>query len=177
MADFNQAVQILLKQEGGFSDDPNDPGGATNYGISLRFLRAEGLLNNMDFDHDGDVDADDMRLLPRDVTVNIYLTRWWEKYGYGSILNQDVANKLLSFSVNMGAHQAHKLIQRALRATGRSVQDDGILGPNTLSAITGADSLLLAPFRSEAAGFYRLVAALHPAQAGELSGWLNRAYS
>ena len=71
-----------------------------------------------------------------------------------------------------------KLIQRALRAAGEQVAEDGIIGPITLSAINKADPTdLLAALKSEAAGLYRLIAQANPSQQKFINGWLNRAYA
>ncbi len=73
---------------------------------------------------------------------------------------------------------AHRLIQRALRSAGRDVIEDGLLGPKTIAAINAVDvSDLLAALKSEAAGYYRSIAASNPKQRKFLKGWLNRAYS
>jgi lysozyme family protein len=64
-----------------------------------------------------------------------------------------------------------------LRSVGINVQEDGLLGPVTLSATNNADTnALLAAIKSEAAGYYRLIAAKNPSQQKFLNGWLNRAY-
>jgi lysozyme family protein len=76
----------------------------------------------------------------------------------------------------MGIGQANKLIQRALRATGTQVTEDGIIEPLTLKAINKADPTdLLAALKSESAGYYRLIANLNPSQKRFIQGWLNRA--
>jgi lysozyme family protein len=73
---------------------------------------------------------------------------------------------LFDLAVNTGILQANKLIQRALRSTGVSVTEDGIIGPVTLAAL-----------KSEAAGYYRLIANINPSQLTFINGWLRRAYS
>lgn len=178
MADFGAAAAFLLPLEGGFVDHPSDPGGATHYGVSLRFLQKEyGLA--FDLDHDGDVDGADVRLLSRADAERIYREKWWERYGYGSVADQEIANRLLSFAVNAGHAQAVKLLQRACRACGWTLKDDGVLGPATLKAVnTVRPESLLPSLRSEAAGFYRVLATMHPEWERDfLSGWLNRAYA
>lgn len=178
MTHFSEAINVVLKHEGGFSDDPNDPGGATNYGISLRYLRTVGDLDgdgylDGDFDHDGDVDAEDIRRMSMQNAVSIYKSQWWDRYGYESINSQDVATKVFDLAVNMGARQAHIIVQRALRAVGKVVKEDGVIGPVTMAAINNYQSMMLLPaIRSEAAGFYRSLN-----KPKYIEGWLNRAYS
>lgn len=174
MANFAAAIPHVLAHEGGFVNDPKDPGGATNYGISLRWLSTQGLLG--DFDADGDVDADDIRKMTRAQATEIYRTKWWNAYGYGSIDSQAVATKVFDLSVNMGPKQAHKLLQRALNRLGQPLTADGILGPKTLRATNQAkEHVLLAHLRDEAGNFYTDLANRRPELSKFLRGWLRRA--
>lgn len=188
MSQFEPAVKILLSQEGKLTDDKNDPGGITNFGVSLRFLRSlavkdvDGFLIG-DIDKDGDVDADDIRKMSIEQASEIYRTQWWDRYQYGSIIDQDIANKLLSLSVNMGGPAAHRVAQRALRSLHINIQDDGILGPITKRLLNvwsspGATepNCLLCCIRSEAAGYYRTLVTGNRNFTIYLNGWLNRAY-
>lgn len=176
MALFEPAIEIVLRHEGGFVDHPADPGGATNWGISLRFLVREGI--DLDLDADGDLDADDIRLMPRETAIKIYRERIWDRFGYAQIAGQELATKVFDLAVNMGAAQSHKCLQRACWAAGAAIDDDGILGPVTLAAANKLPpAAVLAALRSEAAGFYRLLAATRPSLAVFLTGWLRRAYS
>lgn len=183
MADFKKAIGPTLVFEGGYTNDPNDPGGATNFGISLRFLRDANEYELGDIDKDGDIDANDVKQLTVDRAIQIYKKHFWDKYNYGLLHDQDIANKLFDMTVNMGPSQSHKIAQRALRAVGiKGVVDDGILGPRSLEAIQRVytDDLevaYLAAVRSEQAGFYRVLAATKPSLGKFLNGWLNRAYS
>lgn len=179
---FRSAVDFLLTHEGGLVDDRADPGGVTNYGVSLRFARSTGDLDgdgrlDLDIDGDGDVDAEDIRRMTRDDAADVYWLHWWNRYDYGS-LHLTLATKLLDLSVNMGSAQAHKVVQRAARAHGHPLVDDGQLGPKSravLSSISSSD--FLPAVRSEAAGFYRGLVVLRPLSSKYLSGWLNRAYA
>ena len=166
---FEVAVQATLDHEGGYVDHPSDPGGATKYGISLRFLRDIGV----DIDRDGDVDADDIRGLTRQQAKLLYFRQFWQKNRYGSFPSHEIAAKVFDLSVNMGPRQAHKILQRALRACGEPIADDGIVGPRTMAALNSApDHCVLSAIRSEAAGFYRYL------RKPEFErGWLRRAYS
>jgi lysozyme family protein len=94
-----------------------------------------------------------------------------------------VAVKVFDLAVNVGPRQAHRLLQRALRACGRDVAEDGVIGPETLGAIAGVAGAGESPFaivaslRSEAAGFYRTLIARRPLLAVFERGWLRRAYA
>ena len=77
------------------------------------------------------------------------------------------------------AAQAHRIVQRALRAVGIPVKEDGVLGPVTRRAINDADRTfpLIVAMRCEAAGVYRLIVQRKPHLEVFLQGWLRRAYS
>ncbi len=90
----------------------------------------------------------------------------------------NLATKVFDLAVNMVSNWAHQLVQRALRATGQDIFEDGILGPMTLAAINKAYlSDLFAALKSEAAGYYRTLAATKPKRANFLKGLLKRAYA
>jgi len=179
MSNFDTAILTVLEHEGVFVNDAHDPGGATKYGVSLQWLQSIGDLDNDgfldgDFDHDGDVDVEDIKKLQKDDAIKLYRLHWWNKFQYEKIINQSLATKTFDFAVNMGSKQSHKCLQRAVRAAaGIRLIDDGILGTQSLQAINNINPLILiAAYRSEAAGFYR---ALNKPR--YIDGWLNRAYS
>lgn len=180
MTDLRErAIETVLAHEGwgAYTDDPDDPGGPTRWGISLRFLRAQGLLAG-DVDGDGDIDADDVKALTREQAIDLFGGEFWDRYHYNSLFNDGVAIKTFDFAVNMGPKPAHRCLQRALRALKVVVVDDGILGPKTQAAVnTVHGPTLLIALRSEAAGFYRGLVAGDPVFEKYIKGWLNRAYS
>lgn len=180
---FQHALDVVLAHEGGFVNDPVDPGGATNWGISLRWLARAGELDlngdglaDGDLDLDGDVDVDDIRAMTRDDAAFFYRAHWWDRHDYGA-LHLTVATKVFDLAVNMGSPQAHKLLQRACRACGKEIADDGIIGPVTRATVAGIPpEMLIPPLREAAAGFYRQLIALRPQLAKYERGWLKRAY-
>lgn len=180
-SNFDHAVALVLQHEGGFVNHRADPGGATNYGISLRWLHAQGELDGIedfDFDQDGDVDADDIRAMSVQDARDLYYRYWWQKYNYKLILDMDIATKVFDTAVNMGGKQAHKLIQRACRADGQLLADDGALGPKSIKGINACDPrILLGAMRTECKHYYLGLIRNKPELATFENGWLVRAYS
>lgn len=194
MSNFSKAIKNTLKFEGGLVNNPNDPGGVTNFGISLRWavseMKAAGddLSDLLDVDDDGDMDADDIRALDEVTATQIYRVGFWDRYKYDNIVAHPVSEKIFDMTVNMGPRQSHRNLQRALRSVGEMVVDDGIMGPRTRSSTNRAHSAcLVAAMRSEQAGFYRMLIARNNSLRKEgihvpdfrvfKDGWLRRAYS
>jgi len=183
---FKQAFDALMEHEGGFVHDPDDPGGATNHGISLRQLIAEGEIDldgdgfhDFDFDKDGDVDWIDVKNLTITDAEDYYFEFWWKRFHFEKF-PPIIGLKMFDLAVNMGSLQAFKLLQRAIRACGQDLEDDGIFGPKTEQAMLayGNDYRIIQyTLRSEAAGFYRALTAAKPIFNKYINGWLRRAYS
>jgi lysozyme family protein len=150
-----------MYHEGGYVKDPQDAGGETKFGVSKRSYPHLDIKN-----------------LTRDQARQIYFVDFWMKAKCEDIEDENIATKLFDLAVHTGIPQAIKLIQRALRAAGTQVIEDGIIGLITLSAINKTDSTdLLAALKSEAAGYYRLIVGTNPTQRRFIEGWINRAYS
>lgn len=180
MAKFEKAIPVILKHEGGYVNHKADPGGATNFGISLRFLAEHP--EDGDFDMDGDVDVEDIKNMTLRDAMDVYHKHWWAKYRYQNINDQTIATKVLDFSVNMGAKRAHILLQQALnKEFGLKLTCDGILGPASFGVINGIEEddeqRLLTAYCDEAWGFYQRLIANKPSLAVFKKGWYNRAYS
>lgn len=158
-ADFLAASKQLDSDEGGYT---RDRGGETNFGVSKNSYPDLDIAN-----------------LTHDDAVQIRWFDWWEKYGY-TILPEAIAGKVFNIAYNMGPAHAATCLQRACRACGYAVGETGHIGEQTRGAcrlIAERDALaLLAAFRSEVAGWYRLDAALDESKARDLKGWINRAY-
>ena len=157
---FEKAFKYVIANEGSYVFDKNDPGGETKYGISKK---AYSSLN--------------IKKLTLEQAKEIYWQDYWKLGKIDEISDIFIAAQLLDFSVNLGIRGATIVLQRALRAGGIIVQEDGLIGPETLSATKNLEpSILLAAMKAEAAGYYRVIAAKNPSQRKFLSGWLNRAY-
>ena len=110
MASYEAAIDVILRHEGYFSDDPVDPGGTTKYGISLRFIEDIGL----DVDMDGDVDPNDIRALDLSRAKELYYMFFWYPGNFDQVECQEAATKLFDAAVNMGPTQATMLACRVL---------------------------------------------------------------
>jgi lysozyme family protein len=180
MSTFEEAIPHILKHEGGYVNHVNDTGGATNYGVSLRFLKGIGEIG--DFNGDGVVNIEDIKAMTVDDAAEVYRSQWWDKYRYGRINDQTIATKVLDLSVNMGASRAHKLLQMALnKAFGLRLVVDGVIGPNTISVINAieddTEQKLLTAYCDCAWGFYQAIIRNNPSQKVFERGWKNRAYA
>jgi len=177
MADFMDAVGETLEREGGseFVNHPDDPGGATRWGISLRTAQEHGDL--FDRDNGGDVEVDDIRELSRDRAIEYY-RQVWNRLDVGAIESQVIAAKVFDLCVNMGDRRGVKCLQNALRAISMPTTVDGLIGPETLERVNGAPKMaLLAAIRSEAAGYYRTLVAHDDKFQSFIDGWMRRAYA
>lgn len=183
MSTFNWAVECVLHHEGGWVDNPNDPGGATNFGISLRYLQARGDVDgdglpDGDLDGDGDVDVDDIRLATREDAIELYRTGFWLPNGCQMIRSELCAVKIFDMAVNMGSKQAWKLVQRSCNKLGSVLKVDGIVGSNTLTAVNlyqRTDYELLAVIRDRQANFYETLIERKPTLGVFRLGWRRRA--
>ena len=174
MSCFSKAIVTVLKHEGGFSNHEADPGGATNYGISLRWLKSQGMYG--DFDDDGDVDIDDIKALDVETATRIYREKWWSRYHYDRIKDCDIATKIFDMSINMGGNRAHRILQHAINSLGGNLIIDGIIGPITIKAANvETPYILLAEIREEQKRFYLRLIAKRPAMEVFRKGWLRRA--
>lgn len=157
---FEKAVNYVIKNEGGYVFDEDDPGGETNYGISKR---SYPTLN--------------IRDLTLENAKKIYYRDFWQKGKFEEIDDEKVATQVFDLSVNLGIRSAVIVLQRGVRSVGINVLEDGLMGPQTLSAVSNSDPrCLLAAIKSEAAGYYRQITVKNPSQQKFLKGWLNRAY-
>lgn len=182
MASFAPAVATVLQHEGGFVNDKDDPGGATNFGISLRHLQKVGDLDgdgwlDGDLDRDGDVDVDDIRAMTRDQAEAFYKAQFWDRYRYDYLKSQDLATKVFCLAVHAGPRRAHIVLQRALNYH-NLIKIDGLLGPHTRAAANVTPGpWVCTEYRHETAAFYLKLIEANPVRMKWQRGWLNRAYA
>lgn len=122
---FDASFQLVLKHEGGFVNDPADPGGATNLGITI------GTLS----DHLGrPATVADVRAVTKFTAGRIYRANYWDRARCDDLpVGLDYA--VFDFAVNSGVSRAVRTLQRII-----GVKDDGVIGAKTMTAIRGQDA-------------------------------------
>jgi lysozyme family protein len=128
MTTVQELAQQIVAREGGFVDDPDDPGGVTNHGVTLGTLRRLGL----DLTGEGRIDADDIRHLTAQQAVAIYVEHYFTRPGLGA-LPEVLHPPVFDMYVNAGGN-AVKVLQRLLTDMGFPCDPDGQLGPQTIRA-------------------------------------------
>lgn len=180
MQTVRQIAEEIVAREGGFVNDPDDPGGATNHGVTIHTMRRLGL----DLTSDGVVGVDDVRALTRDRAVGIFVRHYFERPRIAD-LPEALQASVFDMYVNAGGN-AVKILQRLLREMGFEMTVDGVIGPQTIAAAQGAaapDPVALRDAYGVARrNYYFRLADGRPAsrkyartRAGGKGGWIRRA--
>lgn len=171
---IDQLIDDVIAREGGYSDHPNDRGGATNFGITQRVAREHGYHGAM-------------RDLPRAVAERIYRAIYWEQPRFDHVAERapTVAAELFDTGVNMGPMTATMFLQRALNVLNRARRDypdiarDGRIGPATLGALDRfldlrgprGEAVLVSALNALQGARYIELAERRPANESFLYGW------
>ena len=123
-----EIAEDIVAREGGFVNDPADPGGATNFGVTIGTMRGLGL----DLNHNGKVDVADVRDMTRAEAVRVFISHYYTRVGI-ALLPDEVQASVFDMYVNSGAN-AVKILQRMLAKAGFDCRDDGAIGPATVKA-------------------------------------------
>jgi len=180
MRDVRDMAEEIVGREGGFVDDPDDPGGATNFGVTIHTLRRLGI----DLDGDGDVDAADVRRMTRARAVDIFIDQYYHRPGIDR-LPQTLRASVFDMQVNAGAN-AVRILQRLLREMGETVDVDGVIGPQTVAAAEAAARAapdhIADAYGIARRNYYLRLADERPrlrkfarTRAGDKGGWIRRA--
>lgn len=121
---------IVREGNGKYTNDPKDSGGPTRWGITQAVARAYGYTG-------------DMQHLPREIAVDIYVTKYWTKPGFGNVatVSEPIAERLFDFGVLAGQVTSAKQLQRLLNVlnqNGRAYPDivaDGVIGTRSIEAL------------------------------------------
>lgn len=180
MQTVRQIATEIVAREGGYVNDPDDPGGATKHGVTIHTMRRLGL----DLNGDGAVTAADVRRLSEAEAVYIFVAHYFTKPRI-SDLPEPLQASVFDMQVNAG-NNAIKILQRLLGKVGYVVSVDGALGPKTLSAaslaMAAAPAHLVDAYGIERRNYYyaladRRVASRKYARRsdGGKGGWITRA--
>ena len=165
---FQKFIKVILRHEGGFVNDIDDPGGATNYGISIRLLATLGELG--DVDKDGDIDIHDIMEMTPEHAAEIYWVYFYRPLRIEEFKDPSLAMQVFDFAVNAGSRTAVRILQECLKITA-----DGLLGPKTLAEVNSfSTSTPLMLYRYARNDYYRNLANRRPKLKKFLKGWLNR---
>ena len=121
---FENVLTRVLKDEGGFVNDPRDPGGMTNLGVTTRVW--EGFVGHP-------VDEAAMRALTPEMVAPLYRQNYWNKV-QGDALPAGVDYVVMDYAVNSGPARAARALQQACGAN-----PDGSIGPVTLAAVNNTN--------------------------------------
>lgn len=135
MKSIDALADEIVGREGGFVNDPDDPGGATKFGVTLGTLKRLGL----DLTGDGRTDVNDVKALTRTRSKKIFLQNYFFEPGINN-LPEPLWSSLFDMQVNAGAN-AVKILQRLLGDMGMAVAVDGQIGPKTIAAVKKAMEL------------------------------------
>lgn len=173
MADFSIAFSKVLVNEGGYVNDPSDPGGETYKGIARKiFNKWDGWLlidtakRRNDFPSNLEQDVD----LQQKVK-NFYEVSFWDKVNGDNIKNQNVANSIFDFAVNAGVSTSASLAQMVIGA-----KTDGVLGQNSVAVLNDFDAdHFLASFTIAKIARYIHIVKKRPESRKYFYGWICRA--
>jgi lysozyme family protein len=180
MKSVHDIATEIVAREGGFVNDPDDPGGATKYGVTLATMQRLGI----DLSGDGKVTEWDLRLLSREKAAEIFVTHYFERPRIAE-LPEAVQASVFDMYVNAGGN-AVVILQRLLNRMGHEVTVDGAIGPETVAATRAAFAQAPAHF-ADAYGiarrnYYYALADARPAsrkfartRGGAKGGWIKRA--
>lgn len=160
MSDFDKAMEIVFANEGGYSRNPVDPGGETNFGLTSKSYPDLDIKN-----------------LTRSDAKNIYFRDYWTKHSFDQIESQAIAAKVFDLGVNIGPIPSIRILQQALQVfVAGPIVADGKIGPLTLEAIKEIEEeKLLRELRARYAHYHcDIVINQGVRLTGFMLGWLRR---
>ena len=180
MKTVTEIATEIVAREGGFVNDPDDPGGATNHGVTLQTLRRLGL----DLTGDNRVTVDDVKRLTAAKATQIFIDYYYQRPGLAA-LPETIQPSVFDMYVNAGAN-AVKVLQRLLTDMGFQCDPDGAIGPATIRAAQmaqdAAPGYLADAYAIARRNYYYAIADARPASRkfarrrdGGKGGWIKRA--
>lgn len=167
MANYKNIIPFILRFEGGYVNDPDDRGGATNKGVTIATYRALGKWDN---NKDGKIDEKDLKLITNEQWQIIFKNSFWDKIKGDDIVNQSIADLIADWvwaSGKYGITNTQKVL---------GVKQDGIVGAKTIAAINGYKNQkeLFNKLKAERIAYVNRIVKANPSQKKFIKGWLNR---
>lgn len=167
---FLGSIDYVLSNEGGFVNNPNDLGKATNWGITIYTLATH---------REKGVTIDDVRNLTREEACEIYYEYYWTKANCQDLKEEIIATAIFDTCVLYGIHKATQMAQAAINEfLGSTVYDeDGVMGDLTVNALNHmeASEFIDCFYQAITARITEIVEA-NPKNKEFEQGWLNRAH-
>lgn len=158
---FKEAIELALKHEGYYSNNPLDRGGATKFGITMATLSIY---------RKGPVSEAMVKALTLDEALKVYEALYWRPLMLDKVRSDALAAIILDQAINRGVAAVTKRLQRLL-----GVEIDGIMGPQTIAAINSCEPRpfgIRFVFDSQMA--YCDICVKDPSQLQFLRGWIKR---
>ena len=152
MKNFNDYLKVILKHEGGYVNNPKDPGGETKYGISKRAFPGLNIKE----------------LTVEDASA-IYYHNYWIKLNLTNIKNEELKLHIFDMAVNAGIKPAIKLLQSILGTT-----QDGVLGPLSEAKINTYQGDIVEEYKKARIDYYKQLIVKNPKLKVFEKGWINR---
>ena len=149
---YLRCINVILESEGGYTDDPQDPGGKTNFGLSQRSYP--------------DID---IRELTKEAAIEIYYKDYWIPMNVQPIPIDELTLHVFDHGINTGQKIAVRLLQRLV-----GVSDDGYIGEITLKGIDDYTGNIVDEYIKRRKLFYVTLVQNKPELRKFLKGWLNR---
>lgn len=164
MANSSKLVPFILQWEGGFVNDPDDLGGATNMGVTIgtyeAYCRKKGYPRPT---------IERLKNLTKEDWAEIFKTMYWDRWKADGINSQAVANIVVDWVWASGVHG----IKRPQKLLG--VVADGLVGAKTIAAINAADPRkLFDAIKADRAKFIDEICKARPKNEKYRKGWMNR---
>lgn len=124
-----QIAKSIVDREGGFVNDPDDPGGVTNFGVTIGTMLTLGI----DLNKDGKINEADVRLMTAEKAQSIFIKEFFNKPGINE-LPKELQATVFDMQVNAGSNSI-RILQRVLNRFGGDLVVDGVLGPLTIGSV------------------------------------------
>ena len=154
LTEFEEIIEVVLHHEGGYVNDPDDPGGETNFGIAKRSHPDVDIAN-----------------LTKDGAKEIYKEVYWDGNKVDS-LSDDLKHIYFDMCVNQGRGRAVKILQQSANAKGAGLKVDGGMGPKTLAAMENVELDRVRAYRVK---YYADLVTRKPDLEKFYFGWFRRA--